>query len=58
MDKRKLALKVEQLSIGARLSDLAAFMTDGEVSRVHKVYAVVENLDPGVYLIGSKCGLR
>ena len=53
MDKKKLALKVEQLSIGARLSDLAVFMTDGESSRVHKVYAVVEKLDPGVYLIGS-----
>lgn len=53
MAQKKLASKIEQLSIGARLSDLAVFMNDGEASRVQKVSAVVERLDPGVYLIGS-----
>jgi pSer/pThr/pTyr-binding forkhead associated (FHA) protein len=53
MDKKKLALKIDQLSIGARLSDLALFMTDGEIVRAQKIYAVVEKLDPGVYLIGT-----
>jgi pSer/pThr/pTyr-binding forkhead associated (FHA) protein len=53
MDKKKLALKIDQLSIGARLSDLAFFMADGEGARAQRVHAVLEKLDPGVYLIGT-----
>jgi pSer/pThr/pTyr-binding forkhead associated (FHA) protein len=53
MDKKKLAVKIDQLSIRARLSDLALFMTDGESVRAQKVYTVIEKLDPGVYLVGT-----
>jgi pSer/pThr/pTyr-binding forkhead associated (FHA) protein len=52
-NRKKLALKVEKLSVAARLHDVALFMSDGEIMRAQKILAVLEKLDPGVYLIGS-----
>jgi hypothetical protein len=49
----QLAVRIEQLGVTARLSDLALFMRDGEVTRAQKVRGVLEHLDPGVYLIGA-----
>jgi hypothetical protein len=49
----QLASKFEKLSVASRLSDVGLFTRDGESSRVQKVHAVLEHLDPGVYLLGS-----
>jgi hypothetical protein len=53
MDKKERAQKIEQLSIRARLQDLAVHVTEGEANRLVKIYAVLDKLDPGVYLIGT-----
>jgi pSer/pThr/pTyr-binding forkhead associated (FHA) protein len=53
MDNKARAHKVEQLSAAARLNDLAFYMQDGQVSRLQKIYAVLEQIDPGVYLLGA-----
>lgn len=49
----RLATKIEGLGVAARLNDLALFMKDGEETRAQKIRAVLEHLDPGVYLIGT-----
>ena len=48
-----IALKIEQLGVTARLSDLAMYMKDGEGTRAQKIRTVLGHLDPGVYLIGG-----
>lgn len=53
MEYKELAMKVEKLGVAARLSDLSLFMSDGELARAQKIYAVLSKLDQGVYLIGS-----
>lgn len=49
----RLTTQIEQLGVAARLNDLALFMKDGEATRAQKIRAVLEHLDPGVYLIGT-----
>ena len=49
----RLATQIERLGAAARLNDLALFMKDGEEKRAQKIRAVLEHLDPGVYLIGT-----
>lgn len=49
----RLATQIERLGVAARLNDLALSMKDGEDTRAQKVKAVLEHLDPGVYLIGT-----
>ncbi len=53
MNVDKIAARIEQLSVAARLHDLALFMKDGEASRALYIKAVLDRLDAGVYLIGS-----
>jgi len=53
MDNKHRAQKVENLSVAARLNDLAVQIREGEASRLLRIYAVLEKLDPGVYLIGA-----
>jgi pSer/pThr/pTyr-binding forkhead associated (FHA) protein len=53
MDNKQRALRIEKLAVAARLHDIAIQMTEGEASRLMKIYAVLERLDPGVYLIGA-----
>jgi hypothetical protein len=48
-----LALKIEQMGVKARLSDVGLFMMDGEATRAQKIRAVLAHLDSGVYLIGA-----
>lgn len=48
-----IAVKLARLSSNARLSDLAVFMTEGQVVRAKKIRAVLGHLAPGVYLIGA-----
>jgi len=53
MDNKQRAQRVEKLAVAARLHDIAIQMSEGEASRLMKIYAVLERLDPGVYLIGA-----
>jgi hypothetical protein len=53
MDNKERAQRVEKLSVAARLHDIAIQMGEGEASRIAKIFAVLERLDPGVYLIGA-----
>jgi hypothetical protein len=53
MDNQERAQRVEKLSVAARLHDIAIQMGEGEASRIAKIFAVLERLDPGVYLIGA-----
>lgn len=53
MDNKERAQKIEKLSIRSRLQDLAVHVNEGEASRLVKIYAVLQKLDPGVYLIGA-----
>lgn len=53
MDNKQRAQKIEDLSVAARLHDLAVEIREGEASRLMKIHAVLEKLDPGVYLIGA-----
>lgn len=53
MDKEQLANRFERLSVAARLGDIGLFMRDGEGVRLRKILSVLENLDAGVYLVGS-----
>jgi hypothetical protein len=53
MDMNSRARKIEQLSVAARLHDVAVYMHDGHADRVAKIAAVLERLDPGVYLVGA-----
>jgi hypothetical protein len=48
-----IAVKLATLSSNARLSDLALFMTEGQVARAKKIRSVLGHLAPGVYLIGA-----
>jgi hypothetical protein len=48
-----IALKIEKLGSMARLSELALFMTEGQVAQAKKIRSVLGHLDPGVYLIGA-----
>ena len=48
-----IAVKIEKLSSMARLSDLALFMTEGQVARAKRIRSVLGHLEPGVYLIGA-----
>jgi hypothetical protein len=50
---KHLAAKLEKLGVAARLQDLAFFMVDGEPSRIQKIQAALDHLDPGVYLAGT-----
>jgi FHA domain len=52
MTKERLAIKLEQLSVQARLRDLAVFMSQGEAIRRQCIAAVLDRLEPGVYLVG------
>lgn len=52
-DKKRLAAKLEKLGVAARLHDLSFFMQDGEPVRLQKIRAVLDRLDPGVYLVGA-----
>ena len=53
IDTKQLAKMIEKLNVAARLHDVAFFMQEGEVSRVHKIQSILEHLDPGVYLVGA-----
>jgi len=53
MDRRQLAKALESLSVAARLHDVAYFMQEGESSRIQRLQAVLDHLDPGVYLVGA-----
>jgi pSer/pThr/pTyr-binding forkhead associated (FHA) protein len=53
VDNKERARKIERLSIRSRLQDLAVHVTEGEANRLVKIYAVLEKLDPGVYLVGA-----
>jgi pSer/pThr/pTyr-binding forkhead associated (FHA) protein len=53
MDLRKLSHRFEKLSVTARLQDTAYFMRGDEATRIQLVQAVLERLDPGVYLVGA-----
>ena len=52
-DTKRLAAKLEKLGVAARLHDLAFFMQNGESVRLQKIQAVLDHLDPGVYLVGT-----
>jgi hypothetical protein len=49
----RIATQIEHLGVSARLIDLALYTKDGETSRTEKIRAVLEHLEPGVYLIGT-----
>ena len=53
MDNRERAQKIERISTTARLQDLAVHVTEGEAPRLRRIYAVLEKLDAGVYLVGA-----
>lgn len=53
MDNKARAYRVEQLSVTGRLQDLAVYMRDGQTARLQKVQAALEQLERGVYLIGT-----
>ena len=53
MDLGKLSRRFEKLSVTARLQDTAYFMSGDEATRIQLVQAVLERLDPGVYLVGA-----
>jgi pSer/pThr/pTyr-binding forkhead associated (FHA) protein len=53
MDLSKLSHRFEKLSVTARLQDTAYFMRGDEATRIQLVQAVLERLDPGVYLVGA-----
>jgi pSer/pThr/pTyr-binding forkhead associated (FHA) protein len=53
MDNKERSEKIEQLSVAARLNDLAVYMHDGQPVRLQKIFSVLEQIDPGVYLIGT-----
>ena len=53
MDLGKLSRRFEKLSVTARLQDTAYFMRGDEATRIQLVQAVLERLDPGVYLVGE-----
>jgi hypothetical protein len=53
MDLGKLSHRFEKLSVTARLQDTAYFMRSDEATRIQLVQAVLERLDPGVYLVGA-----
>jgi len=53
MDLDKLSHRFEKLSVTARLQDTAYFMRSDEATRIQLVRAVLERLDPGVYLAGA-----
>jgi hypothetical protein len=53
MDKKQCAMKIDEQAVASRLRDLAVFTVDGRVARAQKIYAVLEGLDPGVYLVGT-----
>ena len=50
MDNTERSHKIEQLSVAARLNDLAVYMHDGQPVRLQKILSVLEKIDPGVYL--------
>lgn len=52
-DIKRLVAKIEKLGVASRLHDLAFFMQEGESLRLQKLQAVLEHLDPGVYLVGA-----
>ena len=47
MDNKERAQKIEKLSVRSRLQDLAVHVTEGEASRLIKIYAVLEKLAKG-----------
>jgi pSer/pThr/pTyr-binding forkhead associated (FHA) protein len=51
MDLRQLSSRFEKLSVTARLQDTAYFMRSDEATRIQLVQAVLQRLDPGVYLV-------
>lgn len=53
MTKNKLAMNLEKLSVHARLQDLALFISEGEEIRKQRIMAVLDHLEPGVYLVGA-----
>jgi pSer/pThr/pTyr-binding forkhead associated (FHA) protein len=53
MDNTERSHKIEQLSVAARLNDLAVYMHDGQPVRLQKILSVLEKIDPGVYLVGT-----
>jgi pSer/pThr/pTyr-binding forkhead associated (FHA) protein len=53
MTKDELAIILEKLSVHARLQDLALFIAEGEEIRRQRIMAVLDHLEPGVYLIGA-----
>ena len=53
MDLRQLSSRFEKLSVTARLQDTAYFMRSDEATRIQLVQAVLQRLDPGVYLVGT-----
>lgn len=53
MNNKQRAQKLEKLTVAARLQDLAVHVTEGEATRQLKIYAVLEKLDPGVFLVGA-----
>jgi hypothetical protein len=53
MESKQLAAILEKLGVTARLHDVAFFMKEGESSRIQRLRSVLEQLDPGVFLIGA-----
>ena len=49
----RIAIKIEQLGVTARLAELALFMKDGEATRAQRIRTVLGHLNPGVYLVGA-----
>lgn len=53
-DQRKeLALKIARIAVTSRLQDLSLFTQVGDNQRGADIFAVLERLDPGIYLIGA-----
>jgi hypothetical protein len=51
--RRELALRIARLTVTSRLQDLLLFAQDGDPQRSAGILAVLERLDPGVYLLGA-----
>jgi pSer/pThr/pTyr-binding forkhead associated (FHA) protein len=49
----KLADKVDRLARTARVQDLSLLLSQSELERIGRIATVVEQLEPGTYLIGS-----
>jgi hypothetical protein len=49
----KLANKIDRLARTARAQDLSLLLSQSELERISRIAAVVEQIGPGTYLVGS-----